>query len=165
VEHGAHPSITDLIWPVVNFTLFAIIVVRFLAGPIREYFRARTERLRDALAAGRRAKDEAIALKAQLDRDLAALPALREKLKAELRVTAEHERDSLLAQASTTGVRIREDAKLVADQEIAAARRAVRMETVDEAVRQATALVRAALDANDQERFVRDFVASARTSA
>jgi F-type H+-transporting ATPase subunit b len=165
MEHAAQPSIADLAWPVVNFTIFAIIVVRFLAGPIREYFRARTERLRDALTAGRRAREEAMALKAQVDRDLAGLPALRERLKAELRDAAEHERATLLANAQATAERIRSDARILADQEIAAARRAVRAETVEEAVRQATALVRAALDADDQERFVRDFVASARIAA
>jgi F-type H+-transporting ATPase subunit b len=161
VEHAAHPSIADLFWPAINFTIFFLVVVRFLAGPIKEFFRERTERLREGLAAGRRAREEAAALKARIDRDLADLPALRERLKADLRATAEREREMLLAHARQTADRIKHDAALVADQEIAAARRAVRLEVVDEAVRQATALVQGALQPADQERFVGEFVGNA----
>jgi F-type H+-transporting ATPase subunit b len=163
VEHGAEhlPSIADLFWPAINFAIFAFVVVRFLAGPIREYFRERTERLRDALAAGRNAKAEAAALRAELDKALADLPALRERLKADLRATAEAERDALLRSAQRSAERIRQDARVLAEQEVAAARRAVRLEVVDEAIREATRLVREALGPGDQERFVREFVDTA----
>src|SRR5262249_46875151 len=77
VEHGIHePSIADLLFPAINFTIFVFVLVRFLAGPIREFFRERTERLRDGLEAGKRAQSEAAELRAQLARDLEALPGM-----------------------------------------------------------------------------------------
>jgi hypothetical protein len=50
---------------------------------------------------------------------------------------------------------------MVADQEVTAARQNLRAELIEEAVREATILVRGALRPDDQSRFVRDFVASA----
>ncbi len=158
MEHHSDPaSIGTLLLPAINFALFCALIAKFLVGPIREYFRARTKRIRDALASGARARQEADALRAQLTRDLADLPALRERLKAELRTTAEHERDQLLTLAGHTADRLREDARLVAAQELQSAREALRAEVIDEAVREATAIVRATLKPEDQERFVRDF--------
>jgi len=100
MEHAAHaPQIKDLIWPAVNFLIFVGLLYRALAGPIREYFRERGERIREELAAGERARREAEALRAQLARELAELPATRDRLKSDLIATAERERDQLLAMA------------------------------------------------------------------
>ena len=163
VEHGAHsPGIGDLLFPAINFAIFAYVLVRFLAGPIREYFRDRTERLRNGLEAGRRAQKQAADLQAQLDKDIRDLPALQERLRVDLLTTAEQARAALLEQGRQAAARIRADAALVAEQEAQAAQRAVRAEIVDEAIRQATALVREAVRPEDQTRFVHEFVETAR---
>ena len=162
MEHGAHhPSIVDLLFPAINFAFFMALIIWQGRGPIKEFFRERTERLRDALAAGATAREAAQNLRAQLQRDLADLPALRERLKNDLRSAAERERDVLLTQARAVSERIRSDAKLLADQETVAARREVRNEVIEEAIRSATAIVRESLTPADQERFVRDFVGAA----
>ncbi len=166
MEHGGHePSITELGWPLVNFLLFVGLLVWQLRGPIREFFRARTERLRDELAAGERARKEAEALRAQLAKDLADLPATRDRLKADVLATAGRERDQMIAQGKETAERIRNDAKLLAAQELATARRALRQELVDDVVREGARLVQGALGSQDQERFVREFVAAARSAS
>jgi F0F1-type ATP synthase membrane subunit b/b' len=162
-EHGAHQAgIGDLLFPAINFAIFAYVLVRFLAGPIREFFRERTDRLRGGLLAGRRAQQRARDLQAQLDKDVRELPALLERLKADLLATAEETRAALLAQGRQAAERIRIDASLVAEQEAHAAERAVRAEIVEEAIRQATTMIRDAVTPNDQTRFVRDFVETAR---
>ena len=162
-QHAAEhaPTIAGLLWPTVNFTIFTYLLVRALAGPLREFFRERTGRLREELAVGARARAEAESVRAQLAKDLADLPALRERLKGDMRETAERQRDQLLVQAKQAAERIRNDARLLAEQEIANARRTLRDETVSAALREATALVRGALQPQDHERFVRDFVGSA----
>jgi F-type H+-transporting ATPase subunit b len=165
-HHAEHvPTIAGLLLPAINFGLFAFLITRLLAGPIREFFRERGARLRERLVAGERARREAEALRAQLAQDLADLPALRERLKTDLRVTAERERDRMLAQATQAAERIRSDARLLADQEVAAALRALRTEVIDAATRRATEHVRAAMQPQDQDRFVREFVGSAGASS
>jgi len=162
--HHPEPGLGDLVLPVANFLIFLWVLRRFLVGPIVEYFRTRAERLRDAIAAGARARAEAEALKAQLARDRANLPALREQLRADVRTAAERQRDLLIAAGRQAAERIRSDARLVAEQEFHMAREALRAELVDEAVRQAVALVRTALTSADHERFVREFIAGAGAS-
>jgi F-type H+-transporting ATPase subunit b len=169
-EHGqgAHtgtphhqPEIGDVFLPAANFAVFLLLLIYFLRGPVREFFRARTERLRDALEAGAHARRDAEALRAELERDVRDLPALRERLRADLRATAERQRDTLLESGRQAAARLRQDAHLVADHEVAAARQALRAEVIEEAVRQATLLVRDAVRPEDQERFVREFMAGA----
>lgn len=158
-EHGAHaPTPGDLFWPVLNFALFAAMLVRFLRGPVIEFFRERTERLRAALQAGARARAEAEALRATLARDLADLPALRDRLRAEIRATAEQQRDAIRQGAGQVADRIRAEARQLAEQEFNSARQGLRLEVVDETVRQATAIVRDALGPADRDRLVRDFI-------
>jgi F0F1-type ATP synthase membrane subunit b/b' len=165
-HHAEHvPTIASLLWPVVNFGIFVAVLVRFLGGPLREFFRARAERLREELAAGDRARREAEALRAQLAKDVADLPFARERLKADVLATAARERDQLLAQGRQTSERIRRDAVLLGEQLVASARRALRDELVAAAVREATDLVRSATQAPDQERFVREFVERAGASS
>ncbi|HLY38701.1 MAG TPA: ATP synthase F0 subunit B [Candidatus Binatia bacterium] len=163
MEHGAHtaPGLGDLLWPTLNFIIFVAVLVRFLRGPVVEYFRARTTRLRDALEAGSRARAEAAALRATIASDMEQLPALRQRLRDDMRAAAELEAANLLAVGRRTADHIRADARLLAEQEIAGARQALRAETIDEAILQATALIRRALQPEDQHRFVRDFVAGA----
>lgn len=165
MEHDVVPTIGQLLFPLINSVLFVGLLVHFLRAPVREHFRSRAERLRDALAAGARAREAAEALRVQLARDVANLPALRESLRADLRAAAERERDTLLALGRQAAERIRADARLLADHEVGAARDALRAETIDEAVRQATALVQNGLRPDDQERFVRDFVADAESQS
>jgi F-type H+-transporting ATPase subunit b len=162
---GTHATIGDLLWPVLNFAVFVAILIRFLRDPIREYFRDRTERLREALDAGARARRAADTLRADLERALAELPALRERLKSELRATARQECEQLLESGRAAAARIRADAGLVAGQEAAAAREALRTEVIEEAVREAGNLVRAALRPADHQRLLRDFVQGGAVSA
>jgi F-type H+-transporting ATPase subunit b len=164
VEHDAHqhqPSVGELFYPAINFLIFAAAIVYFLRGPIREYFRARTTEIRHSLAAGAKAREEAAALRAQIDRELADLPVLRQQMQNDLRATAERERDKLVESAAVAADRIRKDAKLAADHEFEEARRRIRAEVVNGAIGEATAIVRQAVGAEDQARFVRDFVQSA----
>jgi F-type H+-transporting ATPase subunit b len=164
-EHATHPSFWhSLFWPmpvVPNFVLFAALMVYVLRSPIAEFFRARTARLRDGLQAGARARREAEAMRATLKRDIENLPTLRAQLVADLRATAEAQREHLLGVGRKAVDRIREDARLLAEHEISAARHALRTEVIDLAIQEATAHVRRAIRPEDHERFVRDFVSGA----
>jgi F-type H+-transporting ATPase subunit b len=165
-EHGAHqPGIGNLFWPAINFALFVFVLARALRGPVKEYFRSRTESIRGALAAGARAREEAENLRATLARDVADLPALRQRLRTDLREAAERERDTILTAGKQAAERLRADARTLAEHEFSAAREALRAEVIEEAVRQATVIVRAAVRPEDQERFVRDFVTGTGVSA
>ena len=161
--HELHdPVVADLIKPAVNFALFAGLVVYAVRGPIGDFFRERTAKIRLALEAGAKAKRDAEALRIQLERDIADLPGLRAGLVAEMRDTAERERTLLLEKAWQTAERIRMDATLTAEQEAAAARSELQEATVQRALAEAVRLVREAITTDDQARAVQEFVQSAR---
>ena len=164
-EHGAHPGVESLLWPAVNFLLFVALIAWKAPGPVRDFFRARSERLRDALAAGSRALKEAEETRTALERDVRELPSTIAQLKADVRAAAEREHANLLEMATRAADRIRSDARLVAESEVAAARDGLRGEVVEEAVRQATAILRDTIKTDDHERMVRDFVQSAGKAA
>ena len=160
--HELHdPVITDLIKPAVNFALFAWLMTYLFRGPIRTFLTDRTARIRAALEAGANAKREAEALRAQLERDTADLPNVRARLMAELRDTAERERQLLIEKARQTAERIRNDAKITAEQEAEGARAVLRQSTAERAVTEAIRVVRASITPQDQARAVEEFVQSA----
>jgi len=159
-----HPSVTELIQPAINFAIFAGVMVYALRAPLKEYFRERTAKIRQGLEVGRKAKSDAEALRAQLERDTADLPAIQARMVAELRDTAERQRELLLRQAREAADRLRADARAASEQEAAAARSALRGLVVDRVVEEALRLVRDGITADDQRRFVEEFAQSARAS-
>jgi F-type H+-transporting ATPase subunit b len=148
--------------PVVNFTIFAVVLYSVLRGPLLEYLRDRAVRLRDALDAGATARREAAELRERLEKDLADLPRLRRELRDELVDTAERQRERLVEAARETAARLRRDAETVAGQEEISARTALRNELVAAAVRGATEMVQGAVGPDDQRRFVKDLLDEAR---
>jgi F-type H+-transporting ATPase subunit b len=165
-EHGAahhHPTFLDLFEPAVNFALFAALLVYLLRGPLREYFRDRAARIREGLQAGDTAREEAQALRVQIEKDMAELPRRRESLKAELLETAELQKARLLETARQTAARLRGDAETLAVQEEAAARRALPEDLARGAVDRATRRGAQAIESGDQTRVIREFVDVART--
>ena len=164
-EHGAHPGVGTLLLPLINFVLFVGLIAWKLPGPVKQFFRERTERLREALAAGRRALAEAEETRAALERDMRELPSTIAQLKADIRAAADREHSNLMEMTKHAAERIRSDARLVAESEVTAARNGLRSEVVDEAVRQATSMVRDTIRPEDHERMLRDFAQTAGTPA
>jgi F-type H+-transporting ATPase subunit b len=168
-EHGvAHHGLSwgealgTLFDPVVNFTIFAVVLYVFLRGPLLEYLRDRATTLRHALDAGAQAGREASALREQLEKDLADLPRLRQELRAELLDMAERQRERLVEAAQETAARLRRDAETAAAQEAVSARVALRDELAVAAVRGATEIIRSAIGPDDQRRLVGDLLDEAR---
>lgn len=164
MEHGG-PSVGELLYPAINFSIYLWIMWRYLAGPAREYFRERTEQIRQGLEAGAKARAAAEQLRRDVERAKAELPATQARIREELRATAEAQRDRTLEQARAAAERIRRDAETLARTEAVSARQKLRAQIIDEAVRRATELVRAGVRPDDQARFVRQFVESVRGAA
>ncbi len=158
MEHHAPPSVRELLLPAINFAIYLFIIVRRGKGPLIEFFRQRAARLSEALAAGARARAKAEELRAQVNRDRENLPQVRAELRAELLAVATRERAKILALARDTADRIRVDARVLADQELAQARSVLRGETVGEALRRAATILRGAITTDDQRRLVREFM-------
>jgi F0F1-type ATP synthase membrane subunit b/b' len=159
--HAPHhaPSISDLLYPGVNFLLFALLLWWAGAGAIRSYLGDRRAAIVAALehAATRKrdAEREHAEVRAQLGRADDEVEGIRE----DMRAVAELERERRRKLATESAARVRVDARVIAEQEVRAAQAALREETVRAAVAETLAVLRRQVKAPDHERFIGDFVA------
>ena len=155
------PSVTELFFPVINFAMFAVIIAKYVVPAMREYLRRRSD---DAASAAResaealRAAEEAMTI---ARRRHASLADERASIVRDLVAVATRQAERLQAQVNESGARRLADAALVAEQERRRALAAVRAEIADLATRLAESRLRAALTADDQHGFVRQFLKDA----
>jgi F-type H+-transporting ATPase subunit b len=163
-EHHA-PSVTLLLLNFVNFAIYAFILYRFAWPAVTRYLHGRRADVVAALEAAREARAQAEAIKAEYDARLRTLQADAERARAEVLAIAEVEAKNLLEQANRAAERIRNDARLVAEQEVTRARHALQEEAATLVAQVAGELVAKQLTTQDQARFVADFLAQAQETA
>jgi F-type H+-transporting ATPase subunit b len=159
-DGGHAPSLSELIFPTINFLLFVYLLRRAGGGAIRNTLVRRREDIVSALQAAAKAKEDAVGAYEEARLQLAGLPQQATHLREEMRAAAESERARRLKVATEVAARISSDAHQVADQEVRAARLALREETVRAAFEQTVALLRRQIKSADQERFLGEFAAS-----
>lgn len=162
-HHG--PSWTLTLLACANFAIYAFLMRRFAWPPIRDYLQERRSTVVNALEAAQRAKNEAERLKSQFELRMRSLESEAERAREEILALAQVEAKRAVEQAERTAEIIRRDARLVADQEVARARRILQDEAVEQVTRLASMLIAKDLRPEDQERFVREFLAETREVA
>jgi F-type H+-transporting ATPase subunit b len=137
--------------------LFGIIVG---AGkkPIAEALKKRKEKLVGAMEEAAKMKSEAEKTLAEYEKKLAHIDEEVERIRAEMRASAEAERHRILTEAKERRDRMERDAKLLVEQEQKAAREALVRETVASAVKSAREILEKQLGAADHDRIARDFL-------
>lgn len=155
-DHAASPL--DLVFPAINFLLFAYLIRRAGGDTVRSYLRQRRREVVQALDAAARAKAEADQVHADVRARLGQVEEEAKRLRADMRAAAELDRERRLTAARQAVGRIVSDARLGAEHEVRAAVAALRDETVRGAVVETVALLRRQIKDADQERFVGDFV-------
>lgn len=156
---GHHePTWTLTILGFVNFAIYAFIMYRFAWPAVVKYLKERRAAVVSALEAAARAHAEAEALKAEFQAKLANVEADAARARDELMEIARNEADNLVAEGKRSADRIRRDAQLVADQEVARARRTLQEDAAQLIAKIAGELVSQKLTTEDQARFVQSFI-------
>lgn len=162
-HEAAHhaPSVGDLLFPAINFTIYLFIIVRFVIPAMREFLRRRradiVEAASQASAALAHAEQSLAASKARL----ASLQTESDGIRRDLVDIANRQAERLVAQAEESGARRLADAALVAEQERRRALAEVRSAVANAAATLAEQQIRAALTADDQRAFVQQFLKEA----
>jgi F-type H+-transporting ATPase subunit b len=157
--HGEHvPSISDLVFPVINFLLFVFILYRYVIPTVRDALRQRREKITLALEEAKRAKEEAERLRKDYELKLAGLAAEQEKIQEQALEAAERERERIVEEARQMAERVKSEVQQIAQREVEEARRTLRQEAANQAVRIATELIQSRLTQTDHRRFVQDLV-------
>ncbi len=156
--HEAQSSAGILVFSAINLLIFLWMLGRFVLPPVRDWVRARRQRVVQALEQAAAAKAEAERLRAQWEERLAQFDATVEEMQAQARRDGERERDRILEAARKTADSIRRDAELAAAYELRRTQEQLRAELVRQALRLAEGAARTQLSAADQERFVAEFL-------
>ena len=158
-EHHA-PPITDVIYPALNFLIYAFIIVKYALPAVRGFLRSRREEVITTIsqasakmAAAQALVDEYKAKLATVDRDV-------QTLQATLRDEGERDKAKLVADAHAMAAKIKEDARILADQELKMARQKVREALAIQAEATARALLQRNLSVDDQNRLANEFIQS-----
>lgn len=149
---------------VTNFLIFAYLIRRFAGPPIRDFLAKRRSEVRNAIEAADRAKAEADRVKAEFEARAAKLGETKAELIAEVKAIAEAEHDRVIAAANEAADRMRRDAELTAESDLARARRELRREAAVLASELAAKMIEEKLNDAERERLLRDFISRVQAS-
>ena len=140
-----------------NVGILGFVLVRYAGPALRDYFQNRSQQIRQSIEGAQQRLREAEAKIAELRERLDAFERESGDLVAGVAEAAEAERARMQDRARATAERIREDAKRVADSEIARARQALRAEAARLATEIAGELLREESTDEDDTRIVAEF--------
>ena len=155
---GAHvPSITELLFPLINFLIFAWLVKRYALPIIRQHLQQRREGLVEAVATAQQAKGEAEGYVRKYRELLNVLEEECERIREGLRAEGERERTRIVAEAEESAAKLKADADFLAEQEVKMARQQLRGEMALLAEAAAERVIQQHMAAADQDRMVESF--------
>ena len=158
-EHHT-PTIDEVIFPAINFILYAAVLYYFALPVLRGFLRSRREDIVATMAQASAKKQQAEALVSEYRAKLAGVDQEIGALQTTVRNESEAEKGKLLREAQTMAAKIREDARFLAEQEANVARQTIREEMASQAEATARELLRRNISPADQGRLAQDFIQS-----
>jgi F-type H+-transporting ATPase subunit b len=158
-EHHA-PSITQILFPLGNFLIYAYIIKRFALPLVRDFLRSRREGILTSIETAAESKKQAAAVVSSYQAKLAGIQREVDAIQAELQAEGEREKGKLIAEAETLAAKIKDDAVFLADQEVKIARQKIRYDMAVQAESTARELLGRHLSSGDQDRLAEDFIQS-----
>ena len=166
-EHAAETSIWGpkvwglpaVFWHFVNFAILATVLFVVLRKAMVAAQRTSREQVRRAIEESSKLRDEMRAKFEDYDARMKDVDARMHAILTDARAEADADKARVVTQATELAKRIREDAKLVADQEIARAKRELQEEQIAVAAELAEKILLANVNKDDQSRLSTEFIA------
>ncbi|MGE5217434.1 MAG: hypothetical protein ACM3SP_10585 [Chloroflexota bacterium] len=152
------PPISDVIYPAINFAIYAAILYYFALPLVRSFLRSRREEIVQTIAQSTSKKQQAEAFVKEYKAKLAGVEQEAQTIQTSLLREGENEKARLLSETRTLAAKIQDDARFLADQEAKMARQKLREELADHAEAMAVELVRKNISAADQSRLAGEFI-------
>ncbi len=159
--HGAidPAKLDDLLWRTVNFLVFAAILYKLAAKPIKEFFSKRrmdiSSEIQDLETQKIRVQKALKEAKAQL----AAVAAEREQIIQQYIAEGEAEKAKIIAKAEQAAQRLKDMAAMTIAAETKKAAAELKKEIVEAAIQLSEQIVREKIVPEDQQRLVDDYLA------
>jgi F-type H+-transporting ATPase subunit b len=156
-EHHV-PVIGEVVLPAINFIIYAAVIYYFALPAVRNLLRSRREEIVTTIAQASAKKQQAEALVNEYRAKIAQVDLEVQAIQASRRADAEREQAKMLSEAEAMAVKVREDARFLADREVSIAREMLREELASQAEAIARELVQRNISAADQGRLAQDFI-------
>jgi len=118
--------------------------------------------IKEAMSEATRVKEEAEKAALQYRELVNTLESRLASIAEELRLEGEAEKRRIISEAEQAGIRLKEQAKLTAGQEIKKARIEIRAEVAELAVQMAKELLAEELKPEDQQRLIKNYISNLR---
>lgn len=158
-EEGGHDSGSGMLWRIVNFAILAagiFFIARYFN--LKDFFASKRESIKKELEQARLAKEEAEEKAKEFEQKLSLLDKRIEEIYKEIRSEGEIEKKRIIEEAVRLAERIKEQARLAAEQEIKKAKEEIKGELAKVAVDMAEEILRSELTAADHERLIKEYL-------
>jgi F-type H+-transporting ATPase subunit b len=159
-EAGEHHGggVMEWVWKIVNFAILVFILVKFLAKPMREYFRKRTEVIDKSLKEATEAKELAQKALQEVQEKLRLKDQEVEKIISSAKASGEAEKERLIEEGKQMSEKIKEQAKTNIEMELQNAKAALRAEAAELALKIAEKKLKEELTEEKQKKLIEDSI-------
>ena len=157
---GIDPAkLPDLMWRTVNFIIFAGVLYKLAAKPIKTFFAGRNAQIATELQDLETEKIKIQKAVKEAKAQLAAVAAEREQIIQQYKAEGEAEKAKIIEKAEQTAQRLKEMATMTIEGETKKAAAELQQEIVDTAVQLSEQLIKERIVPEDQQRLVDDYLA------
>jgi F-type H+-transporting ATPase subunit b len=146
------------IWEILNFLILAFFLFKLLKDPVKKFFQDRTQMFQEQIEQAEGASVEAEREFRELEERFELLDEEIQKLRQVITEQGERERNKIIADAKHTAEYMLERARLESDMMVRHAKMQLRREVIDEAVVIAEESIKKAIQHEDQERLVNEYL-------
>jgi len=152
------PLIKDFLWRVLNLAVLIWLLVKFAGKPVKEYFAGRREMIQKGVKEAQEAKAAAEKIYREYQEKLAGLDGELKAIEERAQLEAEREKERMLRETEELVVKLQQQARQMADQEVASAKRQLRTEAAQVALEVAEKLVKENVTEADRQRMVEKYL-------
>lgn len=160
---GGHQEFTfmeDWLPRLVNFAVIAAVVVYFGRKPIRDFFKNRSVEIARAMQESQEAREKAVADLAEMERKIKELAVETNKMIADAKARGEKDKQALLDEGKKLAQDIQDQVKQGIDMEVRKAKSALATEASLLALELAENKIKDSIGAKDQQRILKEYIAS-----
>ncbi len=157
-EGGHGGSVMDWVWKVINFAILVVVLVYFLAKPIKEHLKQRRELIAKSIEESQAAKALAAKALAEVEERL----KLKDKEVSDIISSAveagEREKSRLIEEGEKLKVKIVDQAKTNIDFEVKKAKELIQAEAVEASIKLAEEKIKSRMTPQEQERLLKESI-------
>jgi len=155
-EHGF--TWKDWLWPVINFAILIVILVKFLAKPAKEFFKKRTEMMEKSIKDAEEAKELAKKTLSEINERFKSVDREINDILDAARKAGEKEKEAIIAEGERLREKIIEQARHNIEFELQKAKEEIKSEAALMALELAEKQIKERLGKKEQEALIDEYI-------